>query len=182
MKLYKKPKSTSNESSKKKQKIKSITSPTVLDLYDVPKIKENNWSKWLENMTVEQANIIKKLNNVVKKLRDDGFVDFISLTLSKSGLYFIDYAWDKMNIKYPNMYDTGAPILLIVIKLDNKLHFNQKEINCQHANINGNAKKNLLKLLNFVKKLIGMVQIMKQILSNLNDFTHYINISTDSIN
>jgi hypothetical protein len=59
-----------------------------------------------------------------------------------------------MQEKYPKMYDDSKKgYLMVIIKLDNKLHLNEnvEEIGCQHMGINKNDKE----FIDLMKKNFG---------------------------
>ena len=66
------------------------------DLYDLPKMKKNNWNKWLENLTSDQKKYIDKVRNSYKSIEKETGIIVIEVILpvSNGGYYFIDYIWD----------------------------------------------------------------------------------------
>jgi len=51
---------------------------SAIDLYDIPKIKKNNWKKWLENLTFEQKKYIDKVRNSYKSTYQSRFISNLS--------------------------------------------------------------------------------------------------------
>ena len=122
-----------------------------LDLYDIPKIKQNDWKKWLENKNSSTKKIIEKLINLKKDLRKINiFLEFVGLPLSSNGIYWMDYPTDWLNEKYDIYNDDNSKngYIVFIIKLDTDFHMvDEKEIYAHHTGITHSKKKDFIELM-----------------------------------
>jgi hypothetical protein len=134
-------------------KTKKISPKTVsiTDSYNIPKIKKNNWTKWLENLNSKQKKYIDKVRNSYKSIEKETGIIVIEviLPLSENGLYYVDYPWDYAKQLYPDINDDDNAYMMIIFKIDENLHLdisesNDNKIVVQHKGILRTYKKNLL--------------------------------------
>jgi hypothetical protein len=173
-KLFRKPstkKSSTKKSSKKKssKKHRVASKQTIkkrpkrfsqkgkyppFSFYDLPKIKQNNWIKWLELLNTKQKDFVNKIRNSYTMLQDIDITPIeVILPLSESNMYWIDYPWDYAENMYPDMLEDGKTYLIFIYKLDADLHV--IEIFVQHV-INRKDKE---KFIEFSKKYFGSKMI-----------------------
>jgi len=128
-----------------KKVIKMINKRNVLDLYDIPKIKKNNWSKWLKNVKPNNKKCINKIRKSYKSIKKETGINVIEviLPLSDSGYYWTDYVWDYAKSLYPTMLDDNLAYIMIVYKLNNDLEISG--LFTQHKGIVSEYKKKLYK-------------------------------------
>ena len=102
----------------------SLKNVKTTDLYDLPKIKKNNWNKWLENLTSDQKKYVDKVRNAYKSIEKetDIIVIEVILPVSNGGYYFIDYIWDYAKELHPSIYDDDKAYLMVTFKLTQDMH------------------------------------------------------------
>ena len=70
---------------------------SVSEMYSVPKIKQNNWKKWLKGYSDEVLNSFKKLISLKPQLKAIGVtMEVIGLPISQNNHYFIDWPFNYM--------------------------------------------------------------------------------------
>jgi len=128
-----------------KKVIKMINKKIVLEFYDIPKIKKNNWSKWLKNVKPNNKKCINKIRKSYKSIKKETGINVIEviLPLSNSGYYWTDYVWDYAKSLYPTMLDDDSAYIIIVYKLNNDLEISG--LFTQHKGIVREYKKKLFK-------------------------------------
>ena len=144
-KLKKEPKEPMKESKKLKKESMKVT-----EMYDIPKIKQNNWKKWLEPSGQNRIKkSFEKLVSLKPHLKKIGVkMEIIGLPIS-SGHYFVDWPSDYMREKYPVEWeDDKSAFLMVIIRLDNQ-HMIERNltINCQHKGIHRDVKKKFIALM-----------------------------------
>ena len=161
-KLKKEPKEPMKESKKLKKEPKEPKEPMkeskklkkepmkVTEMYDIPKIKQNNWKKWLEPSGQNRIKkSFEKLVSLKPHLKKIGVkMEIIGLPIS-SGHYFVDWPSDYMREKYPVEWeDDKSAFLMVIIRLDNQ-HMIERNltINCQHKGIHRDVKKKFIALM-----------------------------------
>lgn len=122
----------------------------VTEMYDIPKIKQNNWKKWLEPSGQNRIKkSFEKLVSLKPHLKKIGVkMEIIGLPIS-SGHYFVDWPSDYMREKYPVEWeDDKSAFLMVIIRLDNQ-HMIERNltINCQHKGIHRDVKKKFIALM-----------------------------------
>ncbi|MFO0561788.1 MAG: hypothetical protein U0269_27500 [Polyangiales bacterium] len=117
-------KKPASEKAKETPSAESSGGLSVLDLYDVPKIEQDNWSKWLEEQTQGSKDIIAKLRTQVATRLGEGGVRtmFVPLPASEEGYFYIDYVWDFAREKLAGVDDDDVSTVIFVAKLDHDLH------------------------------------------------------------
>jgi len=157
-KLKKESKELKKESKESKEPMKKSKEPMkVTEMYDIPKIKQNNWKKWLEDPSGQNRIQFCRVNKSFEKLvslkphlKKIGVkMEIIGLPISSSGYYFVDWPSDYMREKYPVEWeDDKSAFLMVVIRLDNQ-HLIERNltINCQHKGIHRDIKKNFIALM-----------------------------------
>ena len=141
----KEPKEPMKESKKLKKEPMKVT-----EMYDIPKIKQNNWKKWLEPSGQNRIKkSFEKLVSLKPHLKKIGVkMEIIGLPIS-SGHYFVDWPSDYMREKYPVEWeDDKSAFLMVIIRLDNQ-HMIERNltINCQHKGIHRDVKKKFIALM-----------------------------------
>jgi hypothetical protein len=141
IKRWKKYKANALNTEKSRKKL------SVLDYYDVPKIKKHDWLKWEEELSTKEKLFIEKVRSSYKEIENETSVHVVEciLPISNSGVYWIDYVWDYTKLIYPKMFDEKTPLLIVVIKLNKDMHLNIKinnktQILCQHNDITDQNK------------------------------------------
>lgn len=128
-----------------------MTSLLITDFYDIPKIKNNNWDKWTETLTISQKKLVNKIRKSYKDLhKSTGIIPIeVILPISPNGIYWIDYPWDYARELYPNMFFESIPYIIIVFKIDENLHIKligeTHAILAQHINIKHKYKEQFFK-------------------------------------
>lgn len=111
---------------------------SVLDLYDVPKIEQDNWTRWLSQLDAGSKSVLDALRTTVAgKLEAIGARTlFVPLPANESGYFLIDYVWDYAREKFDDVGDADTSTVIFAVKLDHDLHFYFEEggaIAAQHA-------------------------------------------------
>ncbi len=137
----------------KKTSSKTISKKTIslIKLYDIPKIKPNNWTIWLENLNLLQQKSVNKIRNSYKSIEKETGIIVIEIILPKSnsGLYWSDYSWDYAKLLYPDMITDNLAYLMIVYKINEDLHLPNLNICAQHKGIVRTYKK---KFIEYIEK------------------------------
>lgn len=142
----------------------SLKNVKTTDLYDLPKIKKNNWAKWLENLTSDQKKYVDKVRNSYKSIEKETGIIVIEVILpvSNGGYYFIDYIWDYAKELYPTILDDDKAYLMVTFKLTQDMHLfldSKNHITSQHKGILRTYKKNLLEYIEkFNKEKNGKIK------------------------
>ena len=153
-----KPSSRGKSPAKPSSREKSPAKPakkviSVLDMYDVPKLK-TDWAKWMSLLAPKQVRMIEKLRASYDDIKAHGITPVeVILPLSYGGIYWMDYPWDYAKSLYPNMNDGDDAYVLIIFKINRDLHITlekpQNAIFCQHIHLTHAHKKNFME---FMKK------------------------------
>jgi len=134
------------------------------DFYDLPKMKKNNWNKWLENLTSDQKKYVDKVRNSYKSIEKetDIIVIEVILPVSNGGYYFIDYIWDYAKELHPSILDDDKAYLMVTFKLTQDMHLfldSKNHITVQHKGVLNTYKKNLLEYIEkFNKEKNGKIK------------------------
>jgi hypothetical protein len=98
---------------------------SVLDLYDVPSIEQDNWGLWLEQLEDGPKSVLDKLRSqVASKLEALGARTlFVPLPANDKGYFLIDYVWDYAREKFDDVGDDNTSTIIFAVKLDFDLHF-----------------------------------------------------------
>jgi hypothetical protein len=96
---------------------------SVLDLYDVPTIQQDNWGLWLERLDARSKAVLDKLRTqVASKLEALGVRTlFVPLPVNEKGQFFIDYVWDYAREKFDDVDDEDRSTIIFAVKLDHEL-------------------------------------------------------------
>jgi hypothetical protein len=149
--LYKK-QSKKEEKNDKQVKVKSIIAWSQAEpFHSKPKIKLNNWTKWLENLTLEQKKGIYKIRDSYDIIQKELGIKVIEVILPiENGYYFIDYIYPSIEAAIPeyDIFDTDYTEMVFVYHINNNLNLSDNIIDVYHRGIKGIYKK---KLLEFIK-------------------------------
>ena len=125
---------------------------STLKFYDIPKIKKNNWKKWLELLTDKQKESVNTIRNSYKLLKNIIPIEVI-VPLSLSGVYLMDYPWNYAKTIHQDIFDGEKTFILFIYKLDIDLHL--LNVSCQYI-----VNKNKLDFIEFIKKIYSNMDIV----------------------
>ena len=122
-------------------------------LYNKPKIKKNNWEKWLEYTSKDLNEFIHKIRNSYNDIKKLNIKVFEVIEATSTNGYWIDqYPTDYIKSKYPLLYTNSIPHIIIRYKLDTYLHLStdyfQICIEGYLFHISDNIKEKLVNYLN----------------------------------
>ena len=102
-------------------------------LYNIPKIKPSNWTKWLDHLNSTQQKSVNKIRNSYESIEKETGIIVIEviLPLSLNNIYWTDYAWDHAKSLYPDLLLDDNAYMMIVYKINQNLEL-VPDIRAQH--------------------------------------------------
>jgi hypothetical protein len=114
-------------------------------MYNIPKIKMNNWTKWIDKLKPAQQKGVNKIRKSYDLLyKETGIIVIeVILPISFNYIYWTDYVTDYAKSLYPDLYSDNNAYIMIVYKINEKLQL-VNDIRAQHKGILRNYKKSFL--------------------------------------
>jgi hypothetical protein len=138
---------------KSKKKVISMKDINLLDMYNIPKIKSNDWNKWMKNWKPNQIKGVNKIRESYDSIQKETGIIVIEviLPISYNHIYWIDYVTDYSKSLYPDLFNDNNAYMMIVYKLNERLEL-VNSIHGQHKGILRNYKKSLLEYIDKFNK------------------------------
>ena len=110
------------------KKIYSLYDLSIESMYPTkPKIKKNNWKKWLETADSDLITFIKKIRKSYNDIKKLGLqvIEVVEAPTTDNGYWITQYPFDYAKATYPKLYqdkNNTIPHIIIRYKINNNLH------------------------------------------------------------
>lgn len=138
----------SKKSSSKKICMFETNIISVLDLYDVKKMSEDDFKKVVNKSPKDVKDTIKGITNLTIELKKlNKITEIIPLPLSDGGSYWGDYAGDYLTEKYGYDWNTNYMYFTIYLNHDGDCIETDRDIGVGYSTLDKKAKIQMLNLL-----------------------------------